>query len=105
MANTFKSYLSASVTTQTTVVTAPAATQTTVIGLSLANTAASAITASVTLTRSTTVVNIIKDAAIPAADSLILYGGDQKLVLQAGDLLKVTASGTTDVIVSVLEVS
>lgn len=105
MANTFKSYLSAGVTTQTTVHTAPVATQTTVIGLSLANTAASAITATVTLTRSSTVVNIIKDAAIPAADALILYGGDQKLVMQAGDLLKVTASGATDIIVSVLEVS
>ena len=38
MANTFKSYLTAGVTTQTTVHTAPSATQTTVIGLSLANT-------------------------------------------------------------------
>jgi hypothetical protein len=105
MANTFKSYLAASVTTQTTVLTAAANTQTTLIGLSLANTAASAITATVTLTRSTTVVNVIKDAAIPSADTLVLYGGDQKLVMQAGDLLKVTASGATDVIVSVLEVS
>lgn len=105
MANTFKSYLAAGVTTQTTVLTAPVSTQTTIIGLSLANTAASAITATVTLTRGAVVVNIIKDAAIPAADALILYGGDQKLVMQAGDLLKVTASSTTDVIVSVLEVS
>jgi len=105
MANTFKSYLAAGVTTQATVLTAPANTQTTIIGLSLANTAASAITATVTLTRGVTVVNVIKDAAIPAADALILYGGDQKLVMQAGDLLKVTASSTTDVIVSVLEVS
>ena len=105
MANTFKSYLAATVTTQTTVLTAANNTQTTIIGLSLANTSASAITATVTLTRSATVVNVIKDAAIPAADTLVLYGGDQKLVMQAGDLLKVTASGATDVIVSVLEVS
>ena len=105
MANTFKSYLAASVTTQTTVLTAANNTQTTIIGLSLANTSAAAITATVTLTRSATVVTVIKDAAIPAADTLVLYGGDQKLVMQAGDLLKVTASGATDVIVSVLEVS
>ena len=105
MANTFKSYLSAGVTTQTAVLTAPASTQTTVIGLSLANTSTGAITATVTLTRGATVVNVIKDAAVPASDTLVLYGGDQKLVLQASDVLKVTASAATDVIVSVLEVS
>lgn len=105
MANTFKSYLTANVTTQTTVHTAPVSTQTTVIGLSLANASTSALTATVTLTRGSTVVNVIKDAAIPAADSLILYGGDQKLVMQSNDLLKVTSSGAVDVIVSVLEVS
>jgi hypothetical protein len=105
MANTFKSYLASGVTTQTTVLTAAASTQTTIIGLSLANTSAAALTATVTLTRSSTVVNVIKDAAIPAADTLVLYGGDQKLVMQSGDLLKVTASAATDVIVSVLEVT
>ena len=105
MANTFKSYLSAGVTTQTTVHTAPVNTQTTVIGLSIANASTGAVTSTVTLTRGAVVVNVIKDAAIPAADSLILYGGDQKLVMQAGDLLKVTSSGACDVIVSVLEVN
>jgi hypothetical protein len=105
MANTFKSYLTAGVTTQTTVHTAPVATQTTVIGLSLANVGTNVATVSATLTRGGTVVYVIKDAVVPAADSLILYGGDQKLVMQAGDLLKVTSSVTTDVIVSVLEVS
>lgn len=105
MANTFKSYLSSGVTTQTTVHTAPALTQTTVIGLSLANASTGAISSTVTLTRGSTVVNVIKDAAIPAADALVLYGGDQKLVLQSGDLLKVTSSGAVDVIVSVLEVN
>lgn len=105
MANTFKSYLTAGVTTQTTVHTAPAATQTTVIGLSLANVGSNVATVSATLTRGATVVYVIKDAVVPAADSLILYGGDQKLVMQSGDLLKVTSSVATDIIVSVLEVS
>jgi hypothetical protein len=105
MANTFKSYLASGVTTQTTVLTAGANTQTTLIGLSLANTTTGAISVQVTLTRSTTVVYVIKDAAVPAADSLVLYGGDQKLVMQAGDILKVTSTGAVDVIVSVLEVS
>lgn len=103
--NVFKSYLTAGVTTQTTVHTAPAATQTTVIGLSLANVGPNVATVSATLTRGSTVVYVIKDAVVPAADSLILYGGDQKLVMQSGDLLKVTSSVATDIIVSVLEVS
>ena len=105
MANTFKSYLTAGVTTQTTVHTAPVATQTTVIGLSLANVGVGTASVSATLTRGSTVVYVIKDAAVPGGDSLILYGGDQKLVMQAGDLLKVTSSVSTDVIVSVLEVN
>ena len=105
MANTFKSYLASGVTTQTTVLTAAANTQTTLIGLSLANVATGSVSSQVTLTRGSTVVYVIKDATIPAADALVLYGGDQKLVMQAGDILKVTSTGLVDVIVSVLEVA
>lgn len=105
MANTFKSYLTSEVTTLTTVHTGPANTQTTVIGLSLANVSTSLVTLSVTLVRSGTPYHIVKNAQIPAGDSLILFGGDQKLVSQAGDLLKVVSSNTVDVIVSVLEIA
>ena len=105
MANTFKSYLASSVTTQTTVLTAAANTQTTLIGLSLANTTTGAASVSVILTRSTSDYYVIKSAAVPSADALVLYGGDQKLVMQAGDILKVVSSAAVDVIVSVLEVN
>jgi hypothetical protein len=105
MANTFKSYLASSVTTQTSVMTVASNTQTTLIGLSLANTSTGAATASVVLTRSAVDYYVIKNASIPAADSLVLYGGDQKLVMQSGDSLKVTSSATVDVIASVLEVA
>ena len=105
MANTFKSYLTSGVTTQTTVHTAPVSTQTAVIGLSLSNTSAGVSVVTVTLTRGATVVSIVTNATIPAADTLVLYGGDQKLALLAGDLIKVTASASVDVIVSVLEIS
>lgn len=105
MANTFKSYLTSGVTNQTTVHTGPVSTQTTVIGLSLANTTTGAATVSATLTRGATVVHVIKDAAVPAGDALVLFGGDQKLVMQSSDLLKVTSSAAVDVIVSVLEVN
>ena len=105
MANTFKSYLASSVTTQTTVLTAAVNTQTTLIGLSLANTSTGAAAATVILTRSSNDYHVIKNAPVPAADTLILYGGDQKLVMQAGDILKVTSTAAVDVIVSVLEVN
>ena len=105
MANTFKSYLASSVTTSTTVLTGASATQTTLIGLSLANTTTAVVSVDVTLTRGATVVYVIKGASVPAGDTLVLYGGDQKLVVQSSDLLKVISSGTVDVIVSVLEVS
>ena len=105
MANTFKSYLASGVTTQTTVITAAASTQTTLIGLSLANTTTGAASVTVVMTRSSVDYHVIKSATVPAADTLVLYGGDQKLVLQAGDLLKVTSTAGVDVIASVLEVS
>ncbi len=105
MANTFKSYVASSVTTQTSVLTAAVNTQTTLIGLSLANTATGAASVTVVLTRSSLDYHVIKNATVPASDALVLYGGDQKLVMQAGDILKVTSTATVDVIVSVLEVN
>jgi len=105
MANTFKSYLAANITTQSTVLTGAVATQTTLIGLSLANTTNGAAAVTVTLSRSSVEYHVIKGAVVPAADTLVLYGGDQKLVLQSGDLLKVTSSAAVDVIASVLEVN
>jgi hypothetical protein len=105
MANTFKSYLSSGVTTATTVITGASNTQTTLIGLSVANTTTGAASVSVTITRSAVDYYVIKNAAVPASDSLVLFGGDQKLVLQASDILKVTSSAAVDVIASVLEVN
>lgn len=101
MANNFKRYTSASVTTEATVHTAPVSTETTVIGLSLANTGASAATASVKLGT----IYVIKDAPIPVGGALVVVGGDQKLVMNAGDLLKVSSDITVDVITSVLEIT
>lgn len=105
MANTFKSYINANVTAQTTIYTGPSATQTTVIGLSLANTGTSLATVSVTILRSTTTVYVVKNAQVPLGDSLILFGGDQKLVLQTGDQLKVQSDQNIDVIASLLEIA
>ena len=97
----FKSYQSTSVTTETTVLTGPASTETTVIGLSIANTSASAATASVKLNTA----YMVKDAPIPVGGALVVVGGDQKLVVEATDTLAVISDVTVDVITSTLEIS
>lgn len=106
MANTFKNYAVANVgTTASTVVTA--STATTVIGVTIANVSTSTITVSVLVNIGGSDFYLIKNAVIPVGGALVPIGGEQKLVLETGDLLKVVSSATTsaDVIASVLELS
>jgi len=95
MANTFKSNVAANIVTSgNTVYTCPSATQTTLIGMTLANKSAGTITANVFLTRSAVDYSIISNAPILSGSTLVPIGGDQKVVLQAADVLKVTTSAT-----------
>ena len=108
MANTFTSYLTKNVgTSASTVVTVGASTQTTIIGLSFANTTTSPITASAYITRSGTDYYLIKDATVPVGSSLVVVGGDQKTVMITSDALKVvtSAASSADVITSVLNIT
>lgn len=108
MANTFTRYLNKNVgTSAATVVTVGAATQTTVIGLSFANTTTSPITVSAYVTVSAVDYYLIKDATVPVGSSLVVVGGDQKYVMVTGDVLKVisSAASSADVITSVLNIT
>lgn len=109
MANAFKLVTSTGVgTSATTVYTCPASTETTIIGLNLANTTSAAITASVQVDNNDgDNVYVIKDAPIPIGSSLVAVGGDQKYVLNVSDVLKVTSSAATsiDVSMSILEIT
>lgn len=108
MANSFTSYLNKDVpTTGATIVTAGAGTQTTVIGLSCSNTSGSNITADVYITRSGVDYYLVKNVSVPVGGSLVVVGGDQKVVLNASDILKVKASANTsmDVVTSALVIS
>lgn len=96
----FKSFQSTSVTTETTVYTGPASTETTVIGLSVACTSANPATVSVKLNSA----YIVKDAPVPVGGSLVAIGGEQKVVVEATDTLSVISDETVDVITSVLEI-
>ena len=96
----FKSFQSTSVTTETTVYTGPAGTETTVIGLSVACTSTSPATASVKLNSA----YLVKDAPIPVGGALVVIGGDQKVVIEPTDTLSVISDVNVDVITSVLEI-
>ena len=108
MANVFTRYLNKSVgTSAATVVTVGSSTQTTIIGLSLANTTTSPITVSAYITASATDYYLIKDATVPVGGTLVVVGGDQKTVLVTNDALKVisSAASSADVITSVLNIT
>lgn len=108
MANTFKnSFASAVGTSPVSVYTCPSATQTTIIGLSIGNISTSPITCDVYVTSSATDYYMVKTATVPVGGALVPIGGDQKLVLEVGDILKIvsSAASSADVIVSYLEIT
>jgi hypothetical protein len=108
MASSFKSYTQANIgTTSTTIHTVPVGATHTVIGLSLAALTATDITVSATLTRGASTVNLISPITpLPGAGTIVVAGGDQKIVLQEGDIIKVKSSVANgyDAILSVLEI-
>ena len=61
----------------------------TVVGISVANVTASAVTASVYINDGTNDIYLIKDAPIPAGSALQVLDGGAKFVVQNNDALKV----------------
>jgi hypothetical protein len=104
MANDFTNAKAVGVTTQTTVYTAPVSKDSIILELDIANTTASAVTASAKLYDATdsAFAHIVKDAPIPVGGALQVISG-QKVVLMAGDYLCVVSSGAVDVVCSILE--
>ena len=108
MASTFKSSVQNTVgTTPVTVYTTPASTQSTVIGLTVANVTTNQILVNATITKGATTTHVIKNAPVPAGSSLVLFGGDQKLVLEASNSFAVASNtaASADCIISVLELT
>lgn len=109
MANTFKSkVLTATGTTATTVYTAPASTTTTVIGMTVSNITTANITVDVSLWKGgSSQIYMVKNAVIPVGGSLVCVGGDQKVVLETTDLIKVVSNtaASADTILSILEMT
>lgn len=110
MANTFTRKLSRSIGTSLTAVgtyTVGASTDVTVIGLTVANTSASQVLVDATLNDGSNDTYIVKNAPVPAGSSLVIIGGDQKVVLTTNDSIKVKSdtAGSVDAVMSILEIT
>jgi hypothetical protein len=105
MANNFRSYGLSNVTANTSLYTVPLGTQTTAIGLVIANRTNGTVTTNVSITRTSNTYYMIQQAPIVTGSSLVLIGGDQKVVLQANDSVSISSSANTDAWISVLEIS
>ena len=83
----------------------------TVIGLSVSNVTSSSVdidvALSATMANTTNDVSICKTVPLPAGSTIVLVGGDQKLVLIQNDLIKVKSStaSSLDVVMSMLEIT
>ena len=111
MANTFTRKLSNGVGTTAGAMgsyTVAANTTTIVVGLSVTNTTGSAITANVFI-QDAALANtaIVTNAPISSGSSLVVGGGDQKLVLITGDKVFVqsSASSSLDAVMSIMEIT
>lgn len=114
MANAFLSETDTGIgTSAATIYTCPASTETTIIGLTVSNIVTSQIEVDVQLDASGRTsgaedsVYIIKAAPVPVGSSLVVIGGDQKVVMEPGDALKVTSNtaSSADVVLSHLDIT
>ena len=115
MANTFKTITKAGVTSADVIYTVAGSTTTVVLGLMLGNTTGSTITGTVTLGTNTANragnndeanqdVELVTAVSIPGNSTLELLSGN-KVVMETTDTLSVTGSGSTDVALSVMEIT
>ena len=115
MANTFKLVSKAGVTSADVIYTVAGSTTTVLLGIMLGNTTTSQVTATVTIESNTSNrsgannednqnVELVTNAPIPVGSSLELLAGN-KVVMETTDVLKLTASGATDIAVSIMEIT
>ena len=107
MANTLKNELAQNVgTSAVTLYTCPANTKTIIIGMTAANVLSNAnVNLDIILTSSSNDYHIIKNGTIAPGGTLIPMGGEQKVILEPGYIIKAksTAATSVDVIMSIVE--
>ena len=115
MANTFKVVTKANVTSADVIYTVAGSTTTVILGLILGNTTSGATTATVSLGSDTSgragnndeanqTVELVTSVRIPGNSSLELMSGN-KIVMETTDTLSVTAGASTDVVLSIMEIT
>jgi hypothetical protein len=110
MANTFTRKLEQNIGATATKIdnyTVGASTSTVVIGLTITNTTGSAITANVFLNDGVANTYVIANAPVGSGASLVVVGGDQKIVMITGDSMYVQSSAGTsiDAVMSIMEIT
>ena len=110
MANTFTRKLSQNIGATPAKIgtyTVGASTSTVVIGLTVTNTTGSAIEANVFINNGVANTYVIANSPISSGASLVVVGGDQKIVLITGDSIYVqsTAATSIDAVMSVMEIT
>ena len=107
MATAFKNSITGIIGTEShRVYKCPTGTTATVLGLSLSNISSSEATANVLVIANTSFqAHMIKNAPVPVGGTLVVVGGDQKVVLEAADEIRVKggASASLSAVLSVLE--
>lgn len=113
MANTFKLKTKAGIDASlVTVYTVPADTKTVIIGLTVSNIKGASVTADAQIVTASSSgenaddVYIIKDVPLPTGSSIEIMSGN-KIVLEAGDIVRVKGSVTdaVDAILSIMEIT
>jgi hypothetical protein len=109
MANIFKRKLSRNVGNTAVTIgsyTVDANVTTVVVGLTICNTTGAAVNSSVYLNDGANDTYLVKNAPIPGGGSLVVVGGDQKVILEAGDSIEVISDAVSslDVTLSIMEI-
>jgi len=110
MANTFKLKTKANVGVTTVgIYTAPAATTTVVIGITLANTSGSGVNVGVAVSRTSDTkedIKLLKNAPIPSGSSLEFMSGN-KIVLETSDQINVDSdtNDSVDAALTIMEIT
>ena len=83
----------------------PSSTQVTIIGLTVANTYVNNIEIDIVVNDGVEDTYIVKTAPVPVGSSLVAIGGEQKVVLEPGDSVRVKSNyiNSADVIMSIME--
>ena len=110
MANTFTRKLQQNVGATATRIgnyTVASSTSVVVIGLTVTNTTGSAISANVFINDGAANTYVIVNSPIGSGASLVVVGGDQKIVLNTGDSIYVqsSASSSIDTVMSIMEIT